>query len=48
MPDFRRVALRDHIFALIKAYPELQAATQLDVERLFGEEDSDEETTDDP
>ena len=48
VPDFRRVALRDHIFALIKAYPELQAATQLDVERLFGEEDSDEETTDDP
>jgi len=47
-PDFRRVALRDHLFALIKAYPELQSATQLDVERMFGEEDSDEETTDDP
>jgi len=26
----------------------LQSATQLDVERMFGEEDSDEETTDDP
>jgi len=48
LPDYRRVALRDHLVALIKAYPELQAATQLDVERLLDEEDGDAPTTDDP
>lgn len=37
-PSFRRVALRDTLFVLIKAYPELHAATQLDMERILADE----------
>jgi len=37
-PTHRRVALRDHLMALIRAYPELQLTTS-DVAQLVAEDD---------
>lgn len=40
-PSVRRIALRDHLFALRRAYPELQA-TATDVAQQQAEDDGDE------
>lgn len=39
-PSERRVRIRDHLMALIRAYPELQLTTS-DVAQLVAEEDGD-------
>lgn len=44
----RRIAIRNHLAALMRAYPELEAATQLDAERQLAEEDDDAPSHDDP
>ena len=44
----RRIAIRNHLAALMRAYPELEAATQLDAERQLSEEDDDAPSHDDP
>ena len=41
-PIERRVRIRTHLSALMRAYPELEASSQLDAERMLAEEDGDE------
>lgn len=48
LPDHRRVALRQHLFALMKAYPELEARSALELEHVLNEEDGDEIPTGSP
>lgn len=38
-PTQQRVALRNHLAALMRAYPELEARNQLEAERVLAEED---------
>jgi len=45
-PSFRRVALRDHLAALLRAYPELENAVEL--AQALAEEDGDEVSDQDP
>lgn len=47
-PTWRRVLIRQHLAALMRAYPELEAASQLDAERFLSEEDGDEVPTGSP
>lgn len=47
-PTPRRVQIRTHLAALMRAYPELEAASQLDAERMLGEEDGANATPDGP
>lgn len=42
-PIHRRVLIRQHLAALMRAYPELEAASQLDAERFLQEEEDEED-----
>lgn len=47
-PTRKRVALRNHLAALMRAYPELEARSQLEAERQLAEEDGVSPSYDDP